>query len=82
MTAPENVTATHLRDLFYTSIIEMRQAQSELVTAQLRMHTESMAGALFHKEIRSSPANFGKNYVTNWTYEDTLLLLITHTSMA
>ena len=43
MTAPENVTATHLRDLFHTPIIEMRQAQSELVTAQLRMHTESMS---------------------------------------
>ena len=43
MTAPDNVPATHLRDLFHTPIIEMRHAQSELVTAQLRMHTENMA---------------------------------------
>ena len=43
MTATENVTATHFRDLFHTPIIEMRQAQAELVNAQLRMHTESMA---------------------------------------
>ena len=43
MTAPENVPAAHLRDIFRTPIIEMRQAQSELVTVQLRMHTESMA---------------------------------------
>ena len=37
MTATENVTATHLRDLFHTQIFTMRQAKSE------RMHTESMA---------------------------------------
>ena len=43
MNTPENVIATHLRDLFHAQISEMRQAQSELVTAQLRMHTESMA---------------------------------------
>ena len=42
MTAPENLTAAHLRDLFHTPIVEMRQAQSELVTAQLHMHTDSM----------------------------------------
>ena len=42
MTAHKNVTATDLRDLFHTPIIEMRQAQLELVTAQLRMHTESI----------------------------------------
>ena len=43
MTAHENVTATHLRDLFHTPIIEMRPAQTELVNTQLRMHSENMA---------------------------------------
>ena len=43
MTATENITATHLRDPFHTPIIEMRRAQTELVNAQLSMHTESMA---------------------------------------
>ena len=43
MTAREYVKTTHCRDLFHARIIQMRQAQSELVTAQLRMHTENMA---------------------------------------
>ena len=58
------------QDLFHTPKIEMRKAQSELVTALLRMHTERIVieAELLERLSTQSPQFMGRTeHVLAWT---------------